>query len=116
MEPVRKITNFDGLQRQSETTNNSNETSRWSKSYAARVGEILAKSRAGTSQQLHDDEFQYTLAAWLEVLYGHVPEHRLNDVYVHASRTRNSTFPLTQFELCEAWNQVRAAERSMPPI
>lgn len=74
------------------------------------------KSRAGTSQQLGDEEFQYTLASWLEVLFGHVPEHRLNETYVHASRTRNSTFPLTQYEMCEAWNQIRAAERTMPPV
>lgn len=74
------------------------------------------KSRSGISQQLSDDEFQFTLAAWVEVLYGHVPEAKLNDAYIHASRTRNSTFPLTQFELCEAWNQIKAAERSIPPV
>lgn len=116
MEPIRKITNFDGLQQQSETTNSSSGTSLASSSYAAKVGEILTKSRVGTAQQLIDDEFDYTLQTWLEVLYGHVPEARLNDAYVHASRTRNSTFPLTQFELCEAWNQIRAAERAVPPI
>ena len=79
------------------------------------MGEILAKSRSGITQQLTDEEFQFTLAAWVEVLEGHVPEHRLNDAYIHASRTRNSTFPLTQFEICEAWNQVRAAEKNNMP-
>lgn len=80
------------------------------------MGEILIKSRAGVAQQLSDEEFEDTLAAWLEVLFGHVPEARLNDTYLHASRNRNTTFPLTQFEMCEAWNQIKAAERSLPPV
>ena len=81
------------------------------------MGEILAKSRSGIAQQLNDEEFQFTVGAWVEVLFGHVPEHRLNDVYVHASRNRNSSFPLTQFELCDAWNQMHDAERrSMPRV
>ena len=79
------------------------------------MGEILAKSRSGITQQLSDEEFNFTLAAWVEVLFGHVPEARLNDVYIHASRNRNSTFPLTQFELCEAWNLIREAERHAMP-
>lgn len=116
MEPIRKITNFDGLQQQSEITRSLPETAHGSRSYAAAVGEILTKSRAGIAQQLSDEEFDFTVDSWVEVLYGHVPEARLNDAYVHASRTRSSTFPLTQYELCDAWNQIRTAERNAPPI
>lgn len=95
----------------------SQETAPELRSYAARVGEILTKSRSGINQQLSDEEFDFTVAAWVEVLYGHVPEARLNEVYVHASRNRNSTFPLTQFELCETWNQIKNAERTaLPPV
>lgn len=110
MKPVSKITNFDGLAPQSETTTSSCETSPWSRTYAARVGEILTKSRAGHTQQLSDEEFQFTLASWLEVVAGVVPEHRLNDCYLQAMRNRASTFPMAPNEICMAWNEIRQSE------
>ena len=110
-----KITNFDGLAPQRETAANSCATSPWSKTYAARVGEILTKSRAGNAQQLSDEEFQFALAAWLEVLYGAVPEHRLNDCYVFAKRNRSTTFALQPEELCMAWNEIRQSEMHKQP-
>lgn len=110
MEPIRKITNFDGLTPQKETTVSSCETSPWSKTYAARVGEILTKSRAGNTQQLSDDEFQFALASWLEVLFGVVPEQRLNDCYLLAMRNRTSTFPMAPNELCMAWGEIKQSE------
>lgn len=113
---MERIKTISGLPPQTKTQISSPETSPWSKSYAARVGEILTKSRSGIAQQLSDEEFQFTVAAWVEVLDGHIPEARLNDTYVHASRNRNSTFPLTQFEMCEAWNQIKSAERSIPAV
>ena len=116
MEPISKITSFDGLQPQKETDRSSHGTAHGSNSYAAAVADILTKSRAGIAQQLSDEEFDFTVDSWVEVMYGHVPEARLNDTYLHASRNRNSTFPLTQYEMCEAWNQIKSAERAMPPI
>lgn len=74
------------------------------------MGEILTKSRAGAAQQLSDEEFQFALASWLEVLFGVVPEQRLNDCYLLAMRTRASTFPLAPNELCVAWNEIRQSE------
>ena len=91
------------------------QTLRWSRSYAARVAEIITKARAGTHQQLDCDEMQLAVASWLEVLENYVPETRLNDCYVKAIQTRSSNFPLGASELCTAWNSIREAEMHSTP-
>lgn len=73
-------------------------------------------SRAGNPAQLSDDEFKFLVGQWVQVLAGFVPEHRLNGCYLHAARTRDSSFPMSATDMCSAWNQIQAAERNMPAI
>lgn len=86
------------------------------RSYAAKVSEILEKTRAGSPSQLLDEEFKFVVGTWVEAFAGIIPEHRLNDCYLHAARTRDSSFPMSVTDMCAAWNQIQAAERSMPAI
>lgn len=90
--------------------------SRLSRSFAAKVAEIVTKARAGLTPQLEQDEFRFLVGQWVETLGGFVPEARLNDCYLHAARNRNSNFPMTATDICGAWKQIREAERLMPPI
>lgn len=92
----------------------SETTSLSSRTYAAKVGEIIAKARAGSQPQLVGDEFKFAIATWTELLEGFVPESRLNDCYLHARRSRKSTFPLDPSELCAAWQEIHEAERARP--
>jgi hypothetical protein len=109
MEPIRKITDFDGLMPQSGTQTDSTEISNLSKSYAATLGEIITKSNIGR-QQLTRDQTQIAIGVWYEALYGFIPEHRLNHCYVHAVRTRNNTFEMQPSELAASWTEIRAGE------
>lgn len=79
-----------------------------------RIAEIIAKSRAGSPSQLSDEEFKFLVGTWVETVGGVVPEHRLNDTYLHAMRTKDSGFLLTATDMCMAWKQVQEAERAMP--
>lgn len=85
------------------------ETSNLSRSYAATLGEIITKSNIGR-QQFTPDETRIAIGVWYEVLFGVVPEHRLNDCYLHAIRNRQNTFGLAPTELCMAWNEIRQSE------
>lgn len=109
MEPTRKITDFDGVTQQSVTPKGSTEISNLSKSYAATLGEIITKSNIGR-QQLTREETKIAIGIWYEMLHGVVPEHRLNDCYLHAMRNRASTFALAPNELVMAWNEIRQSE------
>lgn len=51
-------------------------------------------------------ELAAAVEAWCEILYGAVPVERLNDAYVLAMRTRNSTFPLAATEVIEASKRI----------
>lgn len=84
-------------------------TSHLSKTYAATLGEIILKSNVGR-QEPDPEDTKRAIGIFYEVLFGHVPEHRLNDCYKHAARTRNNTFPLKPEELCAAWTAIRQAE------
>ena len=97
-------------------TKPSETTLQSSRSYAAKVAELITKARAGSQSVLAGDEFKFAIAAWTEVLEGFVPEKRLNDCYLHARRYRNSTFPLDASELCAAWKEISESERARPPV
>lgn len=73
-------------------------------------------SRAGNPAQLSDEEFKFLVGQWVQVLAGFVPEARLNECYLHASRNRDTSFPMTATDMCSAWKIIKEAERSMPPI
>jgi hypothetical protein len=75
--------------------------------------EILIKANAGRSEPTRKER-QAQIAIFLEVLYGHVPEKRLNDCYVHLMRTRTSTYPLAPNELCIAWAAIKESEMNQP--
>jgi len=64
---------------------------------------------------LSDEEFKFLVGQWVQVLGGFVPEHRLNDCYLHAARTRDSSFPMSATDMCTAWKQIQEVERAMPP-
>lgn len=109
MEQPHKITDFDGLTPQSVTPNGSTEISNLSKSYAAALGEIITKSNVGR-QQLTREETKIAIGIWYEMLFGVVPEHRLNDCYLHAMRHRANTFALAPTEIVMAWNEIKGSE------
>lgn len=79
------------------------------------MGEIVTKSRAGSVSQFTDDEeYKFVVGTWVETLAGVVPESRLNDCYLHAARNRDNSFPMSATDMCNAWKQIKEAERSMP--
>jgi len=100
----------DNQMERSETWNVSTATSILSKSYAAMLAEIITKSNVGR-QQFTREETQLAVGVFYEVLYGAVPEQRLNDCYLFVKRNRATTFALQPEELCAAWNEIKAAER-----
>lgn len=55
------------------------------------------------------------VAAWTEILDGHVPEARLNDCYVRAVRNRKNGFPMAASELCTMWNEIQQSELHSTP-
>lgn len=85
-------------------------------SYAAEVTEQLTKYFAGNPAKPIDEEFDLMVDAWTETLQDTVPEHRLAESIAEARRTRNSNFTLDVSEVCAAWQRLKAAERSTPPI
>jgi len=70
------------------------------------VAEIITKSNVGR-QQLTKQQTALDTAIFMEVLYGTIPENRLNECYQEAIRTRKSTFPLKPEEMCAAWETIR---------
>ena len=97
----------------SETNNNSSEILSQSGSYAAAVQAILIKSRIGRPQ-MGDKERDFTTGTWVEILYGVIPERRLNDCYLLASRNKTDSFPIQPRDLCAAWNEIRESEMHKP--
>ena len=97
------------LAQANETNNNSSEILNQSGSYAAAVQAILIKSRIGRPQ-MGDKERDFTTGCWVEILYGVIPERRLNDCYVLASRNKTNSFPVEPNDLCAAWNEIRESE------
>jgi hypothetical protein len=100
---------LEHLARASETNNNSSEILSQSGSYAAAVQAVLIKSRIGRPQ-MGDKERDFTTGTWVEILYGVIPEHRLNDSYLLASRNKKDSFPIQPNDLCAAWNEIRESE------
>lgn len=74
------------------------------------LGEIITKSNIGRRQLDPKEEQPITIAVWYEVLYGVVPEHRLNDCYLHVARHRDNGFPWKPEEIAMAWTAVKQAE------
>lgn len=72
------------------------------------MGEIIIKSYGG--RQPDTKQLAIETAVFMEPLYGKIPEHRLNECYVEAVRTRKSTYPLKPEEMCAAWETIRHRE------
>lgn len=111
---MERITN-DLSTLRTEETKRLERTSPTSRSYAAKVAEILTKAWAGTLSTLEDGEFKLAVGVWTEILEGHVPEARLNDCYVRAVRNRKNGFPMAASELCAMWNEIRESEMHSTP-
>lgn len=61
-----------------------------------------------------DTERDFTTGAWVEILYGVIPERRLNDCYLHAMRVKTDSFPIEPSDLCNAWKEIRQSEMAQP--
>lgn len=96
---------LDRLMRTNETPPEVLKILTLSRTYAATVGEIIIKSYGG--RQPDTKQLAIETAIFMEPLYGKIPEHRLNECYVEAVRTRKSTFPLKPEEMCAAWETIR---------
>lgn len=81
-----------------------------SETYAAMLGEIIIKSNIGRQQLDPKKEMPIAISVWYEVLFGVVPENRLNDCYLHVARHRGNTFPWKPEEIAAAWTSIRQAE------
>src|ERR1051326_7601510 len=101
----------DWQMQRSEMQTDSTAISHLSKTYAATLGEIITKSNFGRQQLDPKKEMPLAIAVWYEVLYGVVPEHRLNDCYLFVKRNRTNAFALQPEELSAAWNEIRSNER-----
>lgn len=75
----------------------------------------LLKLFAGNPSRPSEAEFKLMVAAWTETLQGVVPEYRVAECFVLARQRHNSSFLLDVSEVCEAWNQIRAAEKNNMP-
>lgn len=71
---------------------------------------------AGNPARPVDEEFDLMVEAWTLTLQDLVPEHRLGEAIAHARQSRNSNFVLDVSEICFAWQRIKAAERSVPPV
>jgi hypothetical protein len=78
------------------------------------VSEQLTKMFAGNPSTPDAEEFRLMVATWTEALQDVVPEHRLNDAFLHARRNRSSNFLMDVSEVCGAWGAIREAEKSIP--
>lgn len=71
---------------------------------------------AGNPARPVDDEFDLMAEAWTLTLQDLVPERRLGEAISHARQSRNSNFVLDVSEVCSAWQRIKGAERSVPPV
>ena len=89
----------------------SRATSNISGAYRTIVGKLILKTRLAYSlPSLDTQEFPAAVEAWCEILFGSVPPERLNDCYIHAVKTRASTFPLAVTEILTAWRAIAVEE------
>lgn len=49
---------------------------------------------------------------WMEVLYGHVPESRLDQAYRQAVHAHSGPFPVNCYEIIGAYNAIIAGEQA----
>lgn len=69
------------------------------------------KIRLACSLPIYETEqLAAAVEAWGEILYGLVPENRLNDCYLYAFRHRESPFALTAGEILSAWRIINTEE------
>jgi hypothetical protein len=59
---------------------------------------------------LETQELAAAVEAWCEILYPVVPVNRLNDCYLHAIRSRESTFAIAATEILTAWRIISSEE------
>lgn len=57
-----------------------------------------------------DKERDFTTGTWVEILYGVIPERRLNDCYLLAMRNKTHSFLIEPNDLCAAWREIRESE------
>lgn len=95
----------------------SEECSRLSKSYAAKVAEQLTKMFAGNPARPdgESEEWRVMVATWTEALQGKVPEHRFVEIFIETRRNRNSNFLMDVSEVCATWDKTRESERHSVP-
>jgi hypothetical protein len=105
---IKRLLNAETLPR--------SETSNVRASYAAEVTEQLTMYFAGNPAKPIDEEFDLMVDAWTLTLQDAVPERRLGESIAEARRTRNSSFMLDVSEVCTAWQRLKGAERSVPPV
>jgi hypothetical protein len=75
------------------------------------VGKLILKVRLACSlPALNVEEFAAMTEAWCELLGPVIPPERLNDCYLSAMQTRDSTFPLAATEMLTAWRRINSEE------
>jgi hypothetical protein len=80
--------------------------------YLAVVMRIVRRTLELSNQPpLENDALERRARIWSEDLFEIVPEARLKDAYSAAIASHNSGFPVTAYEIAEAFKQIAVAER-----
>jgi hypothetical protein len=94
---------------QNVTPETSEKTRSTSADYRTAVARMIVKTRLACSLPAFEtQELAAAVEAWCEILYGVVPVERINDAYLLAMRSRNSTFPIAATEVIEASKKIAA--------
>ena len=81
--------------------------------YFSAVVRIIAKTiSAANMPSLTEAETADRADDWMEVLYGHVPESRLDQAYRQAVHAHSGPFPVNCYEIIAAYNAIIAGEQA----
>jgi hypothetical protein len=86
-------------------------------SYDQAVGQLIVKSRiAAGLPPLDNYELALHISAWAEIVFGVIPESRLQDAYVRAMRDNADGFTLTAPGLVKGYRDLCESERLAPQM
>ena len=80
--------------------------------------QILQKIRlAFICNPITEKEFSLMVDAWEEVLRSvNVPPERINECYLNAFKEHKSNYPMTVYEIVDAWRLIQESEKSRKVI
>jgi hypothetical protein len=113
MQQLNQVTSKFANNRQSLTTTQSQQSVPASppESYLEQVLVIVADSYQCSAQNPTMAEKMSRAETWARVLWGIIPENRLQDCFDRAFKTRQSDgFPVSAYDLNDAWNVIQGED------